>query len=158
MFCYLLRGAHNEFQDSTWFSWNHLRHSTQYASGHSGIYAGYSGRAVWGVGLGRLVAGFRIPLKAWMSVRVFLCCVVMCVALRRADRSSKEFYICLNSSRNLLYVRRPRSFKDCRATGKKNASDILGEKYEFVVFHEVFCCSQHVGKLLCAWATVTSGS
>jgi hypothetical protein len=28
--------------------------------------------------------------------------------------------ICLNSSRNLLYVRRPRSFKDCRATwGKK---------------------------------------
>jgi hypothetical protein len=25
-----------------------------------------------------------------------------------------------NSSRNLLYVRRPWSFKDCRATGKKN--------------------------------------
>jgi hypothetical protein len=27
--------------------------------------------------------------------------------------------MCLNSSRNLLYVRRPRSFKDCRATKKK---------------------------------------
>jgi hypothetical protein len=28
--------------------------------------------------------------------------------------------ICLNSSRKLLYVRRPRSFKDCRATGGKS--------------------------------------
>jgi hypothetical protein len=38
-------------------------------------------------------------------------------ALWRADHSSKESYRPLNSSRNLLYVKRPRSFKDCRATG-----------------------------------------
>jgi hypothetical protein len=62
----------------------------------------------------------RIPLKAWMFFRVFLCCVVLC-RYRPCDglitRPSSPT-ICLNSSRNLLYVRRPRSFKDWRATGK----------------------------------------
>jgi hypothetical protein len=33
--------------------------------------------------------------------------------------------MCLNSSRNLLYVRRPRSFKDCRATGGKEEEWII---------------------------------
>jgi hypothetical protein len=64
----------------------------------------------------------RIPLKAWMFVRVFLCCVVLC-RQRPCDgliTRPRSPTISLNSSRNLLYVRRPRSFKDCRATGEKN--------------------------------------
>jgi hypothetical protein len=48
-----------------------------------------------------------------------LWCPVWVEALQRADYSSKESYHMSNISRNLLYVRRPRSFKDCRATGKK---------------------------------------
>jgi hypothetical protein len=63
----------------------------------------------------------RIPLKAWMLVRVFLCCVVLC-RLRPCDgliTRPRSPTVCLNYSRNLLYVRRPRSFKDCRATGEK---------------------------------------
>jgi hypothetical protein len=61
----------------------------------------------------------RSPLKARMFVRVFLCCVVLC-RYRPCDwliTRPRSSTICLNSSRN-LYVRRPRSFKDCRATGK----------------------------------------
>jgi hypothetical protein len=67
----------------------------------------------------------RIPLQGMdvfprLSV---LCCPVYVEALRRADHSlithPRSPTICLNSSRNLLYVRRPRSFKDCTATGKK---------------------------------------
>jgi hypothetical protein len=60
----------------------------------------------------------RIPLKAWMFVRV-LCCVVLC-RQRPCDGQitrPRSPTICLNSSRNLLYARRPRSFKDCRARG-----------------------------------------
>jgi hypothetical protein len=37
----------------------------------------------------------RIPLEAWMCVRVFLCCAVLWVGretLRRADPPSKESY------------------------------------------------------------------
>jgi hypothetical protein len=39
-----------------------------------------NGCAVWGAGLDRSYTGarVRIPLKAWMFVRVFLCCVVLC--------------------------------------------------------------------------------
>jgi hypothetical protein len=39
-----------------------------------------SGRAVWGTGLDRSHTGsrIRIPLKAWMFVLIFLCCVVLC--------------------------------------------------------------------------------
>jgi hypothetical protein len=42
--------------------------------------AGHSGHAVWGVGLGRLVAGIlgSNPAQGRMFVRVFLCCVVLC--------------------------------------------------------------------------------
>jgi hypothetical protein len=58
----------------------------------------------------------RIPLKSWMFVRVFLCSYRPCNGLITRPRSPT---ICLNSSRNLLYVRRPRSFKDCRAMEKK---------------------------------------
>jgi hypothetical protein len=61
----------------------------------------------------------RIPLKAWMFVRVFLCFVVLC-RYRHCDgliTRPRSPTICLNSSRNLPYVRRPRSFKDSRATG-----------------------------------------
>jgi hypothetical protein len=70
-----------------------------------------------------LGSGVRIPLKAWMFVRIFLCCVVLCT-YRPCDgliTRPGNPTICLNSSRNLLYVRRPMSFKDCRATGEKNA-------------------------------------
>jgi hypothetical protein len=58
--------------------------------------AGYSGRAVWGVGLGRLVAGIvssnpsqGMDVCPRLSV---LCCPVQVEALRRADHSSKESY------------------------------------------------------------------
>jgi hypothetical protein len=53
----------------------------------------------------------RIPLKAWMFVRVFLCCVVLC-RWRPCDgliTRPRSPTICQNSSRNLLYVRRPGS-------------------------------------------------
>jgi hypothetical protein len=61
-----------------------------------------------------------IPLKAWMFVRVFLYCVVLC-RQRPCDgliTYPRSPTICLNSSWNHLYLRRPRSFKDCRAAGK----------------------------------------
>jgi hypothetical protein len=63
----------------------------------------------------------RIPLKAWMFVGIFLCYVVLCrwrpcEGLITRPRSPT---IRLNSSRNLPHVRRPRSFKDCRATEKE---------------------------------------
>jgi hypothetical protein len=58
--------------------------------------AGHSGRAVWGVGFGRLVAGIvsSNPVQGMdicprLSV---LCCPVQAEALRRADHSSKEPY------------------------------------------------------------------
>jgi hypothetical protein len=40
----------------------------------------FSGRAVWDAGIDRSNTGsrVRIPLKAWMFVLVFLCCVVLC--------------------------------------------------------------------------------
>jgi hypothetical protein len=53
----------------------------------------------------------RIPIKAWMFVRVFLCCVVLC-RYRPCDgliTRPRSPAICLNSLRNLLYVRRPGS-------------------------------------------------
>jgi hypothetical protein len=75
----------------------------------------------------------RIPLKAWMFVRVFLCCVVLC-RYRPCDgliTRPRSPAICLNSSRNLLYVRRPRSFKDYRARGKKTyLKQVSSSKYE----------------------------
>jgi hypothetical protein len=46
------------------------------------------------------------------------CAVLSCVGKRPCDGLITR-PLCLNSSRNLLYVRRPRSFKDCRATEKK---------------------------------------
>jgi hypothetical protein len=63
----------------------------------------------------------RIPLKAWMYVRGFLCCIVLC-RWRPCDgliTHPRSPTVCLNSPRNLLHVKRPRSFKDSRATGKK---------------------------------------
>jgi hypothetical protein len=44
------------------------------------IWCRSSGRAVWGAGLDRSYteSQVRIPLKAWMFVLVFLCCVVLC--------------------------------------------------------------------------------
>jgi hypothetical protein len=74
----------------------------------------------------------RIPLKAWMFVRVFLCCVVLC-KYRPCDgliTHPRSPTICLNSSRNLLYVRRSRSFKDCR-TGPPNCNS------------RATCCPRH---------------
>jgi hypothetical protein len=68
-----------------------------------------------------------------------LCCPVYVEALRRADHSSKESYHVFNSSRNLLYVRWPRFFKDCRVTGKKISGEINsiisrhGEDFELTV-------------------------
>jgi hypothetical protein len=60
------------------------------------FFAGHSGRAVWGVGLGRLVAGVvgsnpaqGMDVCPRLSV---LCCPVYTEALRRADHSSKESY------------------------------------------------------------------
>jgi hypothetical protein len=50
------------------------------------------------------------------------CVVLSCVSKGPCDgliTLPRSPTICLNSSRILLYVRRPRSFKDCRATGKK---------------------------------------
>jgi hypothetical protein len=43
-------------------------------------FYGSGGRAVPGIGLGRLVLGLRarIPLEAWIFVFVFLCRVVLC--------------------------------------------------------------------------------
>jgi hypothetical protein len=59
-------------------------------------FAGHSGHAVWGVGLGRLVAGIvgsnptqGMDVCPRLSV---LCCPVQVEALRRADHSSKESY------------------------------------------------------------------
>jgi hypothetical protein len=58
--------------------------------------AGHSGRAVWGVGLGRLIAGIvgsnpaqGMDVCPRLSV---LCCPVWVEALRQADHSSKESY------------------------------------------------------------------
>jgi hypothetical protein len=58
--------------------------------------AGHSGREVWGVGLGRLIAGIvgsnpaqGMDVCPRLSV---LCCPVYVQALRRADHSSKESY------------------------------------------------------------------
>jgi hypothetical protein len=58
--------------------------------------AGHSGRAVWGVGRGRLGAGIvgsnstqRMDGCPRLSV---LCCPMKVEALRRADHSSKESY------------------------------------------------------------------
>jgi hypothetical protein len=53
----------------------------------------------------------RIPLKAWMFVRVFLCRVVLC-RYRPCDgliTHPRGPTTCLTSSKNLLYVRRPGS-------------------------------------------------
>jgi hypothetical protein len=78
----------------------------------------------------------RIPLKAWMFVRVFLCCVVLC-RQRPCDgliTRPRSPTICLNSSRNLLYARRPRSFKECRATGKKSNKIISYDPHFVILF------------------------
>jgi hypothetical protein len=72
----------------------------------------------------------RIPLKAWMFVRVFLCCVVLC-RLRPCDgliTRPRSPTICLNRSRN-LYVRWPRLFKDCKATVKKSVCNFVFEAF-----------------------------
>jgi hypothetical protein len=58
--------------------------------------AGHSGRAVWCVGLGRLVAGI-VGSNPAQGMDVYprlsvLCCPVYVEALRRADHSSKESY------------------------------------------------------------------
>jgi hypothetical protein len=76
----------------------------------------------WVLGGWLLGSWVRILLKAWMFVRVFLCCVVLC-RYRPCDglfTHPRSPTICINSSGNLLYVRRSRSFKDCTATGEKN--------------------------------------
>jgi hypothetical protein len=63
-----------------------------YGSGN----AGHRGRAVWGVGLGRLVAGIvgSNPAQGMdVCLRLsVLCCPVWIEALRWADHSSKESY------------------------------------------------------------------
>jgi hypothetical protein len=60
------------------------------------ITAGHSGRAVWGVGLGRLVAvivGSNPAQGMYVCPRLsVLCCPVQVEASRRADHSSKESY------------------------------------------------------------------
>jgi hypothetical protein len=84
------------------------------SAGHSGVRSETWALAGWLLG-----SRVRIPLKAWMFVRVFLCCVVLC-RQRPCDRlitCPRSPTICLNSSRTLLYVRRPRSFVDYRTTG-----------------------------------------
>jgi hypothetical protein len=59
-------------------------------------FAGYSGRAFWGVGVGRLVAGIvgSNPAQGMdVCPRVsVLCFPVWVEALRRADHLSKESY------------------------------------------------------------------
>jgi hypothetical protein len=75
---------------------------------------------VWVLAGWLLGSWVQILLKAWMFVRVFLCCVVVC-RQRPCDgliTRPRSPTICLNRSRNFLYVRRPGSFKDCRATKK----------------------------------------
>jgi hypothetical protein len=63
---------------------------------HNDSTAGHSGRAIWGVGLGWLVAGIvgsnpaqGMDVCPRLSV---LCCPVYVEALRWADHSSKESY------------------------------------------------------------------
>jgi hypothetical protein len=68
--------------------------------------AGHSGRAVWGVGLGQLVAGIVGSNPAQGMDVCPLCRQRPCDGLITRPRSPN---ICLNSSRNLLYVRQPGS-------------------------------------------------
>jgi hypothetical protein len=76
----------------------------------------------------------RIPLKAWMFVRVFLCWKLSCVGIGLATGWSLVQGVLSyvkNRSRNLLYVRRPGSFKDCRATG----GEYITLKITFIISH-----------------------
>jgi hypothetical protein len=74
-----------------WCKWQNLDLNIKIALFRN---AGHSGRAVWGVGLDRVVAGNvgSNPAQGMdVCPRLFvLCCPVWIEALRRADRSSKE--------------------------------------------------------------------
>jgi hypothetical protein len=96
------------------------------------LLAGHSGRAVLAGWL--LGSWVRIPLKAWMFVRVFLCCVVLC-RWRSCDglmTRPRSPTICLNSSRNLLYVRRQKSKRTVEPQEKKKY--FLAPKYTIALF------------------------
>jgi hypothetical protein len=85
---------------------------------------GHSGRAVWGVGLGRLVAG-TVSSNPAQGMDVcprlsVLCCPVYVEALRRADHSSKESYHMSNIVYETSYMWGGQGPKqDCRTTEKK---------------------------------------
>jgi hypothetical protein len=84
-----------------------------------------------------------IPLKAWMFVLIFLCCVVLCrqrpcVELITRPRSPTK---CRKTQfRNLTCVMLPRFFKDCRATGKRK--EVIQRTFQtMAVFWVVAPCS-----------------
>jgi hypothetical protein len=95
------------------------------------------------MGLGQVVVGTvgSNPAQG-MDVCPRLCCVVLC-RQRPCDgliTHPRSPTICLNSSRNLLYVRWPRSFKDCGAIGGGSALSQLDPLVEIkkVLRFEVF--------------------